>query len=190
MRSNYFVIWGRRFDLRYLSSNLRAVVLGFNDGLVSNFGLIMGVLGASQPVSITILTGVAGLVAGSLSMAVGEYTSVRTQLEMNARARGDREPADILATGTPWGAASLSVLGFSCGAVIPLLPVLIARSSDWVVVVLSALVSLLALAIMGGMLAHISHTSKIRGLLRMVLTGSVAAGITFLIGWLIGLAIN
>jgi VIT1/CCC1 family predicted Fe2+/Mn2+ transporter len=62
--------------------NLRAVVFGVNDGLVSNTSLIMGVAGASAGASSVIAAGVAGLLAGALSMAAGEYISMRSQREM------------------------------------------------------------------------------------------------------------
>lgn len=62
--------------------NLRAAVFGVSDGLVSNTSLLMGVAGAAARSDILITTGVAGLLAGALSMAAGEYISVRSQREM------------------------------------------------------------------------------------------------------------
>ena len=62
--------------------NLRAAVFGINDGLVSNTSLIMGVAGAGEGVGFLILSGIAGLLAGALSMAAGEYVSVRSQREL------------------------------------------------------------------------------------------------------------
>lgn len=58
---------------------LRAGVLGANDGIVSTAGLVMGVAGATTESSAILIAGVAGLVAGSISMAGGEYTSVSAQ---------------------------------------------------------------------------------------------------------------
>ena len=58
---------------------LRAGVLGANDGLVSTAGIVVGVAGATSTVSTIFTAGLAGLVAGSLSMAGGEYVSVSTQ---------------------------------------------------------------------------------------------------------------
>ncbi len=62
--------------------NLRAAVFGANDGLVSNASLLLGVAGAGASTDTLLLTGVAGLLAGALSMAAGEYVSVRSQREM------------------------------------------------------------------------------------------------------------
>ncbi len=62
--------------------NLRAAVFGVNDGLVSNACLIMGVAGAGAGTQLVLTSGVAGLLAGALSMAAGEYVSMRSQREM------------------------------------------------------------------------------------------------------------
>lgn len=64
---------------------LRAAVLGANDGLVSNFSLVMGVAGASGGAEAVLVAGVAGLLAGSLSMALGEWLSVQSSRELYAR---------------------------------------------------------------------------------------------------------
>lgn len=66
---------------------LRAAVLGVNDGIVSTSSLMLGVLAASQNDSAILTAGIAGLVAGALSMAAGEYVSVSSQR--------DSEKADI-----------------------------------------------------------------------------------------------
>jgi VIT1/CCC1 family predicted Fe2+/Mn2+ transporter len=58
---------------------LRAGVLGANDGIVSTAGIVMGVAGATTERSAIMVAGVAGLVAGAISMAAGEYVSVSTQ---------------------------------------------------------------------------------------------------------------
>ncbi|MGX1547448.1 VIT1/CCC1 transporter family protein [Streptomyces adustus] len=58
---------------------LRAAVLGANDGIVSTAGLVVGVAGATQERAALLTAGLAGLLAGSLSMAAGEYVSVSTQ---------------------------------------------------------------------------------------------------------------
>jgi VIT1/CCC1 family predicted Fe2+/Mn2+ transporter len=66
---------------------LRAAVLGANDGIVSTASLVLGVAAASADHSSILLTGVAGLVAGAMSMAAGEYVSVHSQ--------ADTEGADL-----------------------------------------------------------------------------------------------
>jgi VIT1/CCC1 family predicted Fe2+/Mn2+ transporter len=58
---------------------LRAGVLGANDGIVSTAGIVMGVAGATTDRGTIVVAGVAGLVAGAISMAAGEYVSVSTQ---------------------------------------------------------------------------------------------------------------
>jgi VIT1/CCC1 family predicted Fe2+/Mn2+ transporter len=64
---------------------LRAAVLGANDGLVTNLSLIMGVAGASVGSKGIIIAGIAGLLAGSFSMALGEWLSVQSSRELNQR---------------------------------------------------------------------------------------------------------
>jgi VIT1/CCC1 family predicted Fe2+/Mn2+ transporter len=64
---------------------LRAAVLGVNDGLVSNASLVMGVAGARVASSDILLTGIAGLIAGACSMAMGEWISVQSSRELAER---------------------------------------------------------------------------------------------------------
>jgi len=74
-----------RFETRHRSvggNALRAAVLGGNDGLVSNFSLVMGIAGASSGQKEVMLAGFAGLLAGALSMAMGEWISVKSSREL------------------------------------------------------------------------------------------------------------
>lgn len=74
-----------KFEKRHRSvggNALRAAVLGGNDGLVSNFSLVMGIAGATSGQSEVLLTGLAGLLAGALSMALGEWISVKSSQEL------------------------------------------------------------------------------------------------------------
>ncbi|OYY91583.1 MAG: hypothetical protein B7Y45_02675 [Sphingomonas sp. 28-66-16] len=75
---------------------LRASVLGANDGIVSTASLIIGVAAAAQSQSAIVLTGVAALVAGAMSMAAGEYVSVSSQADTEKadRAMEARELAE------------------------------------------------------------------------------------------------
>ena len=65
-----------------LSGTFRAAVFGANDGLVSNLALVLGVGAAGVDTRLVLLTGIAGLLAGALSMGAGEYVSVRSQREL------------------------------------------------------------------------------------------------------------
>jgi len=75
----------RRLIRRPSSNALRAAVLGVNDGLVSSFCLVMGLVGADAARHAVVLAGMAGLMAGSCSMALGEWLSVTNSREMNNR---------------------------------------------------------------------------------------------------------
>ncbi|MUK03101.1 rubrerythrin family protein [Vibrio cholerae] len=70
-----------------LSGNFRAAVFGANDGLVSNLALIMGIGATGVSTSFILFSGMAGLLAGALSMGAGEYVSVRSQRELLSATR-------------------------------------------------------------------------------------------------------
>lgn len=82
--------WHRRGS----GNELRAAVLGANDGLVSNLCLVMGVAGAGAQPQIILLTGMAGLIAGAVSMALGEWLSVTNSREF-ARSQIEQERQEI-----------------------------------------------------------------------------------------------
>ena len=65
-----------------LSGNFRAAVFGANDGLVSNLALTIGITASGASSSMVLLSGIAGLLSGALSMAAGEFVSVRSQREL------------------------------------------------------------------------------------------------------------
>ncbi len=74
-----------KFESRHRSvggNAIRAAVLGGNDGLVSNFSLVMGIAGATAAQEGVLLAGLAGLLAGSLSMSLGEWISVKSSQEL------------------------------------------------------------------------------------------------------------
>ncbi|MCX7197039.1 MAG: VIT1/CCC1 transporter family protein [Proteobacteria bacterium] len=75
---------------------LRAAVLGANDGIVSTASLLLGVAAASAAPDVILTTGVAGLVAGAMSMAAGEYVSVSSQAD-SEQADLERERAELRA---------------------------------------------------------------------------------------------
>jgi len=221
--------------------SVRAAVLGINDGLVSNFCLMMGVAGGTTPsgnFDFIILAGVAALVAGSLSMATGEYISVRSQkdiyehqidieraeleewpeeeeaeLVLIYRAKGIEESqAKVIASalmadpnraldtmareelglnpqdlGSPWSAAISSLLAFALGALIPIIPILF--SSGNISIILSAIFSSLALFIVGGIVSVASGKNIFVGATRMLLAGTLAATVTYGVGYLLGISI-
>ena len=82
-------VYQRNLEHRaHRSGWLRAAVLGVNDGLVSNASLMLGFVAAQTNVSTVITAGLAGIAAGALSMAVGEYVSVSSQTDIE---NADRE---------------------------------------------------------------------------------------------------
>lgn len=93
--SGYNIANPHDYDHRHAditSGWLRASVFGAMDGLVSNLGLIAGIAAAGAAPGIVAITGISGLIAGAISMALGEYTSVRTANEqLDAEVRIERE---------------------------------------------------------------------------------------------------
>ncbi|GAA2518774.1 VIT1/CCC1 transporter family protein [Rarobacter incanus] len=221
-----------------LSGTFRAAVFGANDGLVSNLALILGIGAAGVSNSTVLLSGLAGLLAGAMSMGAGEYVSVRSQrelleasepsettarklpdLDVDAnelallyRARGmspaaaDAHAAQILnnyssstrladpinaaefeSHGTAWGAAWSSFCFFASGATVPILPYLFGLQGLAAVVVAVALVGM-ALAITGAAVGLLSGAAPLRRALRQVAIGFGAAGVTYALGSIFGVA--
>jgi VIT1/CCC1 family predicted Fe2+/Mn2+ transporter len=79
-----------------ISGTFRAAVFGANDGLVSNLALVLGVGAAGADSGLVLVTGIAGLLAGALSMGAGEYVSVSSQRELLAASTPSPQSADAL----------------------------------------------------------------------------------------------
>jgi vacuolar iron transporter family protein len=212
---------------------LRAAVLGANDGIVSTASLILGVAAAQSSHGQLLIAGVAGLVAGAMSMAAGEYVSVHSQadteradialerLELESNPAGERgeltaiyigrglDPAlaaqvaqqlmehDALGAhvrdelglsqtlvARPIQAAVASAASFAVGAAMPLLVVLVAP--DAVPIPLVAGVSLVFLAVLGGVAARAGGASVRVGALRVAFWGALAMALTAGVGALFG----
>ena len=76
------ILTAERWHRTSYGGSLRAAVFGMNDGLVSNFSLVMGIAGAGGGSEFILAAGIAGLLAGAFSMAAGEYVSVKSQKEL------------------------------------------------------------------------------------------------------------
>lgn len=81
---------------RRLSGSFRAAVFGANDGLVSNLALILGIGATGAPAQFVLFSGVAGLLAGALSMGAGEFVSVRSQRELLEATRPNGDSDSVL----------------------------------------------------------------------------------------------
>ncbi|MGI8457663.1 MAG: VIT1/CCC1 transporter family protein [Propionibacteriaceae bacterium] len=79
-----------------LSGTFRAAVFGANDGLVSNLSLVLGISASGVANHVVLLTGLAGLLAGALSMGAGEYVSVRSQRELLEASAPAADTHDVL----------------------------------------------------------------------------------------------
>ena len=218
---------------------LRAAVLGANDGLCSNLALVMGVAGATASAQLILVSGLAGLLAGAFSMALGEWISVtssrelaerelsierdeleaapedeRKELQLIYEAKGlPKEEArqlsqrllsdqctalDVLAReelgldpdgldGSARTAAVTSFLLFAFGAIIPVLPFLIADGGAAIVASVAA--SALALFGIGAAITIFTGRSVWRSGFRQLALGLAAAGLTHGLGRLLGVAL-
>jgi len=182
-----------------IGNNLRAAVLGANDGLASNFCLMMGVAGARASVAVILLSGVSGLIAGACSMALGEWLSVTNAREL-ALSQLDRridqlEPGEthalVASAGDAMSAAAFSFLLFALGALVPLLPFCVLPLA-WRIPASIAL-AVAALFILGVATSLFNARSALYSGLRQVAIGAAAAGVTYLagraFGWLSGAAV-
>jgi VIT1/CCC1 family predicted Fe2+/Mn2+ transporter len=79
-----------------MSGTFRAAVFGANDGLVSNLALVLGIGATGVSTPVILATGLAGLLAGALSMGAGEYVSVRSQRELLAASNPDPGAREVL----------------------------------------------------------------------------------------------
>ncbi|HUD03166.1 MAG TPA: VIT family protein [Candidatus Paceibacterota bacterium] len=212
---------------------LRAAVLGANDGVVSVASIVVGVAAAANSITFIVTAGVAGLVAGALSMAVGEYVSVSAQrdtekaLLAKERFELEHEPEaeleelaglyekkgltkvtahqvaqeltahDVFAAHvdvelhidpnnlvSPWQAAFASAASFFCGAIIPLVVILLPPASMRIPVTFIAV--LFVLIITGTLSAQVGGANKTTAVLRVALGGIIAMAVTFGIGKLFG----
>ncbi len=212
---------------------LRAGVLGANDGIVSVASLVVGVAGATTDSAALLVAGIAGLVGGAISMALGEYVSVSSQRDSERaliaketaelrdmpeqeldelaelyRARGLSEATarqvaeeltahDALAAHlevelhidqddlvSPWQAALSSAVAFTVGALLPLLAILLPPPAWRVPVTFVAVLA--ALAITGWVSAQLGGSNRGRAMVRLVIGGSLALAVTWLIGSLLG----
>ncbi len=229
----------RAHSERHLSHRegwLRAAVLGANDGILSTAGLVLGVAASDASLSAIATAGLAGLVAGALSMAAGEYVSVSSQRdaeradlrleqrELDADPEGElgelaaiyegrglspelaRQVAVELSNGDalavhardelgidegalarPLQAAWSSAVAFSLGAALPLAAITLAPAG--VRVPLTVVVTLVALAGLGGLGARLGGAPMAAAAVRVAAWGAVAMALTSAIGALVGTTI-
>jgi VIT1/CCC1 family predicted Fe2+/Mn2+ transporter len=158
---------------------LRAAVLGANDGLLSTASLMMGVGAVTKDVKTMILTGIAGLVAGACSMAIGEFVSVYSQYDIEyaqMKRQGNTSQKNKLPN--PYYAAFASAVAFAVGAFVPLLGAAFVKDYKVRLGVVVGVVSL-ALFVFGLLSAILGKTPMIKSCLRVLIGGWLAMSLTF-----------
>jgi VIT1/CCC1 family predicted Fe2+/Mn2+ transporter len=212
---------------------LRAAVLGANDGIVSTSSLVLGVAASGATHGSILIAATAGLVAGAMSMATGEYVSVHSQADtekatleqervelrddyvgehreltaiyvgrglapalakevakqlMAHDALGAHARDELGISGTlrarPLQAALASAASFAAGAAMPLMVAALVPASILIAVVSAA--SLVFLAFLGGLAAHIGSANIVTGVMRVTFWSALAMGVTAAIGALLG----
>ncbi|XP_057740982.1 vacuolar iron transporter homolog 4-like [Arachis stenosperma] len=167
------------FDYAKRAQWLRAAVLGANDGLLSTASLMMGVGAVKQDVKTMILTGVAGLVAGACSMAIGEFVSVYSQYDIElAQMKREGNTQDKNKLPNPYTASMASAVAFSVGALVPLLAAAFIKDYKVRLTVVVAVVSL-ALLVFGGVGAVLGKAPFVKSSLRVLIGGWLAMAVTF-----------
>lgn len=166
------------------SNTIRAGVFGVQDGVVSTFGLIMGVAGAAVSPGTVLIAGIAGIASGAMSMGAGEYVSVRTQAELLEAYSGVRSVDNV----SPWRAAGANAGLFIIGGVFPLAPFLFTSGLDAVLV--SILLTIGVLFGAGALLSRATRQSPWRSGLRLLVVGGGAGVLGYLIGTLLGGAVE
>ena len=178
---------------------LRAGVLGANDGIVSTAGIVMGVAGATVESGPILIAGIAALVAGSISMAGGEYASVSAQRDSEIALLAKRREQltnlerDGLASYadehvSPMAAAIASFVSFAIGSVLPI----VAIAGPWIdyreVATVGSVV--VALALTGYFGAKIGRAKPLRAVLRNVVVSLLTMGIAYAIGTALGVSVG
>ncbi|HEY1085513.1 MAG TPA: VIT1/CCC1 transporter family protein [Candidatus Saccharimonadales bacterium] len=169
-------------------NRLRAAVLGANDGIVSTSSVVMGVAGAGVENHIIFTAGMAALVAGALSMALGEYVSVASQRDAEkAHIKEEHDGDDSHHEYTsPLQAGIASLLAFSAGGAVPVVAVLVAPSELKLTATVVAVI--IALLITGYVSARFGKSSPGKAMFRIVIGGSLAMLLTYGIGTLLNVA--
>jgi VIT1/CCC1 family predicted Fe2+/Mn2+ transporter len=216
---------------------LRAVVLGANDGIISTACLVLGVAAASASRNAILTVGLAGLVAGAASMALGEYVSVSSQRDAEdaniAKEKWElanvpeheleeltaiyvhkglspelaRQVAEEFTAGDalkihlaeelgisehsraqPIEAMVGSAAAFAVGAAVPLVAIAVSSTSNRIVVTIAIVV--VALLGLGAAGARAGGAHPVRPIVRVVLGGLVAIGLTMAVGKLFGTSIS
>ncbi|XP_073111212.1 vacuolar iron transporter homolog 2-like [Elaeis guineensis] len=180
-------------DYSARSQWLRAAVLGANDGLVSVASLMIGVGAVNQTAKAMLVSGLAGLVAGACSMAIGEFVSVYAQYDievaqmeratLESRESSNKEKESLP---SPLMAAGASALAFAVGALLPLLAGGFIKSWGVRVGVVCA-VSTLGLAGFGAAGAVLGGANISKSALRVLVGGWLAMLVTYGVLRLFGL---
>ncbi|GAB2225211.1 hypothetical protein Droror1_Dr00006002 [Drosera rotundifolia] len=167
---------------------LRAAVLGANDGLLSTASLMIGVGAVRKDIKTMLLAGIAGLLGGACSMAMGEFVSVYSQYDIelaqmtreNKANNGTKEELTeaMKSLPSPIQAAAASAVAFAVGAAVPLISAAFIKKYVARLGVVVGMVSI-ALVAFGWLAAVLGNAPRVKSSLRVLVGGLLAMGITY-----------
>lgn len=157
---------------------LRDIVYGANDGAVTTLAVIAGVAGASLSPLIALILGAANLVGDGISMAAANYLSLKSDLEQ----RGIPPSLE-----RPLRHASATFAAFLLAGGLPLLAYFLPLPHPTARLAASALVALVAMAVVGAWRAGFIQQTRVRAAVEAMAIGGAAAGAAYLVGWLANL---
>lgn len=167
-------------QLRYYVDD---VVYGANDGIVTTFAIIAGVIGAGLSAQVIVIVGLASLIADAFSMATSGYLAQKSEREMSLSLGIDPAvcpPIDKNPVRGGW----ITFLAFIAAGAVPLIPFIVFNDSANTVLYAS-LAALVTLFFVGSVRTYATGESFIRGGMEMVIIGGIAAVIAFVIGQMI-----
>ena len=162
-------------------NKLRAGVLGANDGIVSTASIVVGVAGATSSIEAIAISGLAAVIGGAISMALGEYVSVASQRDAEKSYMESNSIVDDEEDfSSPIAAAVASFFSFLIGSMLPLIAILFSPESSRFVI--TCIATVISLSITGAISAKLANASIPRSVTRLVVGGILALSITYGIG--------
>lgn len=158
---------------------IKALVLGANDGIITTFAVVAGVVGANLPIQIILILGVANMVADGISMSVGDYLGERSAAQYESNQSG--EDIKVL-----WKSSAATFIAFALAGSLPLLPYVLQYLglpiSAEMAFPLSIGCTALALFLVGSLGTLVTKRNWLKSGLEMLSIGAIAAVVAYMLG--------
>lgn len=157
------------------AESIREVVFGVEDGVVQNMTLIAGMVGAALSNSVILLAGTINAIAGVLSMSMGTYLSSKAERDVKLiPGNGVPRSSSDEDFGSPKRDALVMAGAYAAGAAVPLVPFFLGAVSTGVALAIAVMLTAATLFGLGAAKAVVSHQSRIRSGLEMLILASAA----------------